>query len=187
MLAFARTLHVDPFFIWLETSALSVWVRESPSVFAFPIILACHTVGMGFLAGMNAAIALRILGFAPGVPLAAARRVFPVLWAGFWLNAVSGVVLLIGYPTKALTNPVFYFKLLCVALGLVVQTVIRRRLLEDEQSEIRRVNPKTGEVIERFELPAGVTVSGLEGDGTGVFYCGGSASGKVRAVRKPRS
>ena len=136
MLAFARTLHVDPFFIWLETSALSVWVRESPSVFAFPIILACHTVGMGFLAGMNAAIALRLLGFAPGVPLAAARRVFPVLWAGFWLNAVSGVVLLIGYPTKALTNPVFYFKLLCVALGLVVQTVIRRRLLEDEQSDV---------------------------------------------------
>ena len=127
---------MDPFFIWLETSALSVWVRESPSVFAFPIILACHTVGMGFLAGMNAAIALRILGFAPGVPLAAARRVFPVLWAGFWLNAVSGVVLLIGYPTKALTNPVFYFKLLCVALGLIVQTVIRRRLLEDEQSDV---------------------------------------------------
>ncbi len=127
---------MDPFFIWLETSALSVWVRESPSVFAFPIILACHTIGMGFLAGMNAAIALRILGFAPGVPLAAARRVFPVLWAGFWLNAVSGVVLLVGYPTKALTNPVFYFKLLCVALGLVVQTVIRRRLLEDEQSVV---------------------------------------------------
>jgi hypothetical protein len=127
---------VDPFFIWLETSALSVWVRESPSVFAFPIILACHTVGMGFLAGMNAAIALRILGFAPGVPLAAARRVFPVLWAGFWLNAASGVVLLVGYPTKALTNPVFYFKLLCVALGLIVQTVIRRRLLEDEPSDV---------------------------------------------------
>jgi hypothetical protein len=127
---------VDPFFIWLETSALSVWVRESPSVFAFPIILACHTIGMGFLAGMNAAIALRILGFAPGVPLAAARRVFPVLWAGFWLNAISGVVLLIGYPTKALTNPVFYFKLLCVALGLVVQTVIRRRILEDEQRDV---------------------------------------------------
>ena len=127
---------MNAFLIWLETSALSVWVRESPSVFAFPIILACHTVGMGFLAGMNAAIALRLLGFAPGVPLAAARRVFPVLWAGFWLNAVSGVVLLIGYPTKALTNPVFYFKLLCVALGLVVQTVIRRRLLEDEQSDV---------------------------------------------------
>jgi hypothetical protein len=127
---------VNAIFIWLETSALSVWVRESPSVFAFPIILACHTVGMGFLAGMNAAIALRLLGFAPGVPLAAARRVFPVLWAGFWLNAISGVVLLVGYPTKALTNPVFYVKLLCVAIGLVVQTVIRRRYLEDEESGV---------------------------------------------------
>ena len=58
--------------------------------------------------------------------------------------------------------------------------------LEAEQSEIRRINPETGEVLERLELPAGVTVSGLEGDGAGVFYCGGAASGKVLAVRKPK-
>jgi streptogramin lyase len=59
--------------------------------------------------------------------------------------------------------------------------------LESEQSELRRVNPETGEVLERLEMPAGVTVSGLEGDGSGVFYCGGASSGKLRAVRKPRS
>jgi glutamine cyclotransferase len=59
--------------------------------------------------------------------------------------------------------------------------------LENEQSELRRVNPDTGEVLERLEMPAGVTVSGLEGDGAGVFYCGGAGSGKVRAVRKPKS
>jgi len=59
--------------------------------------------------------------------------------------------------------------------------------LEAEQSELRRVNPETGEVLERLEMPAGVTVSGLEGDGSGVFYCGGASSGKLRAVRKPRS
>jgi len=58
--------------------------------------------------------------------------------------------------------------------------------LEADQSEIRRINPKTGEVLERLELPAGVTVSGMEADGAGVFYCGGASSGKVRAVRKPR-
>jgi glutamine cyclotransferase len=57
--------------------------------------------------------------------------------------------------------------------------------LEDEQSEIRRINPETGEVLERLEMPTGTTVSGLEADGAGVFYCGGSRSGKVRAVRKP--
>jgi hypothetical protein len=59
--------------------------------------------------------------------------------------------------------------------------------LEDDQSEIRRINPETGEVLDRLEMPAGVTVSGLEGDGAGVFYCGGASSGKVRAVRKPKS
>src|SRR5262245_28792541 len=58
--------------------------------------------------------------------------------------------------------------------------------LEAEQSELRRVNPDTGEVLERLEMPAGVTVSGLEADGAGVFYCGGAGSGKVRAVRKPK-
>lgn len=59
--------------------------------------------------------------------------------------------------------------------------------LEAEQSELRRVNPETGEVLERLDLPAGALVSGLEGDGAGVFYCGGAGSGKVRAVRKPKS
>ena len=58
--------------------------------------------------------------------------------------------------------------------------------LEAEQSELRLVDPETGEVLERLEMPAGVTVSGLEADGAGVFYCGGASSGKVRAVRKPR-
>jgi len=57
--------------------------------------------------------------------------------------------------------------------------------MEDERSDLRRVDPETGEVLDRLEMPAGVVVSGLEADGTGVFYCGGSTSGKVRAVRKP--
>ena len=57
---------------------------------------------------------------------------------------------------------------------------------EDERSEIRHVDPRTGEVLERLEMPAGTIVSGLESDGAGLFYCGGGMSGKVRAVRKPR-
>lgn len=58
--------------------------------------------------------------------------------------------------------------------------------LESDESELRRVDPETGEVLEALELPAGVTVSGLEAGGDGVFYCGGSDTGKVRAVRKSR-
>jgi glutamine cyclotransferase len=56
--------------------------------------------------------------------------------------------------------------------------------LEEERSEIRRVEPETGKVLERMEMPAGMKISGMETDGAGVFYCGGTTSGKVRAVRK---
>jgi hypothetical protein len=56
------------------------------------------------------------------------------------------------------------------------------------RSELRRINPENGEILERLEMPAGMTVSGLEGDGGNVFYCGGAGgSGKVRAVRKPKT
>ena len=57
---------------------------------------------------------------------------------------------------------------------------------EGEQSEVRRVDPRTGEVLERLEMPPGMGVSGLESDGADRFYCGGGDSGKVRAVRRPR-
>jgi glutamine cyclotransferase len=57
---------------------------------------------------------------------------------------------------------------------------------EGDESELRHVDPRTGEVLERLEMPAGVGVSGLESDGRDQFFCGGGKSGKVRAVRRPR-
>jgi glutamine cyclotransferase len=57
---------------------------------------------------------------------------------------------------------------------------------EGDASELRRLNPRTGEVLESLEMPEGVGVSGLESDGADKFYCGGGSSGKVRAVRRPR-
>jgi streptogramin lyase len=58
---------------------------------------------------------------------------------------------------------------------------------EGDESELRRVDPKSGEVLESVELPAGVNVSGLESDGKDTFYCGGGGAGKVRAVTRGRS
>jgi glutamine cyclotransferase len=57
--------------------------------------------------------------------------------------------------------------------------------LEDDASDLRRIDPQTGEVQERIEMPRGVAVSGLESDGGDRFFCGGGTSGKVRAVRRP--
>ena len=57
---------------------------------------------------------------------------------------------------------------------------------EGDESDLSRVDPRTGEVLERLEMPPGVGVSGLESDGDDRFFCGGGKSGKVRAIRRPR-
>jgi glutamine cyclotransferase len=58
--------------------------------------------------------------------------------------------------------------------------------LEGDESDLRRVDPQTGKVQEKVDMPAGVHVSGLESDGGDRFFCGGATSGKVRAIRRPR-
>src|SRR5262245_54613635 len=57
---------------------------------------------------------------------------------------------------------------------------------EGDESELRRIDPRTGEVLERIEMPRGVGVSGLESDGADRFFCGGGKSGKIRPVRRPK-
>ena len=57
---------------------------------------------------------------------------------------------------------------------------------EAEESDIRRIDPESGAVLERLQMPEGMGVSGLESDGAELFYAGGGAAGKVRAVRRPR-
>src|ERR1700724_1853906 len=57
---------------------------------------------------------------------------------------------------------------------------------EGDESDVRRVDPRTGRVLEKLEMPPGAGVSGLESDGGARFFCGGGSSGKVRAVRRPR-
>jgi glutamine cyclotransferase len=59
--------------------------------------------------------------------------------------------------------------------------------LENERSELRRVDRKNGQVIEQLELPRGMVVSGLEADAQGRFFCGGGKSGKIRVVKRPAS
>jgi len=121
------------FTAWLEHTAFSIWIRESPSLLVFPTFLIVHAFGMAFLAGTNAALDWRILGVAPQIPLKLMEKFFPVLWFGFVINLISGLLLLIGYPTKALTNPVFYIKIGCIAGGMVMMMLIRNRVIRDGQ------------------------------------------------------
>jgi glutamine cyclotransferase len=56
---------------------------------------------------------------------------------------------------------------------------------EAEKSELRRIDPQSGKVLEQLDMPAGIAVSGLESNGSDTFFCGGGSSGKLRAVRRP--
>ena len=112
----------------LEQSGFSVWVRESRSLLAYPGILLMHTYGMAVLVGIVAAVDLGILGFAPAMPLAPIERLFPLLWAAFWVNAVTGTILLIADATTKLTNPDFFIKLGFIALGVANQRMIQKRV-----------------------------------------------------------
>jgi len=108
---------------WLESlqnSGFSQWVVGSDSIWAYPMILTLHTVGLGIVVGSAAVLDLRLLGIGPGIPLQEMRRVLPLFWVGFGINLVSGVMLFASEAADKAAQPVFLVKLLLVAAGVVV-------------------------------------------------------------------
>ena len=115
----------------IEQTSLSLWIRESDSFYSFWLILSFHAIGMGLLVGASVLIDLRILGLAPDLPLAPLKKLYRFIWVGFWIQVVSGILLLIAYPTKSLTNPDFYLKLTMVALGVAFMQMLKNRVFRD--------------------------------------------------------
>jgi hypothetical protein len=130
---------VAHYFYWIEQSAFSTWLRESPSLLVFPTILLLHTLGMGFLAGTNAAIDLRVLGVASKMRISPMQKFYPLMWSGFWVNLLTGIALVIAYPTQAFTNPVFYVKLGFIALAVTNTLMIRNAVFRDPALDERPV------------------------------------------------
>jgi hypothetical protein len=124
-------LAVPLIFKTIEESALSVWIRDSPSFFAYWFIISFHAVGMGLLVGASVVIALRILGVARDLPVVPLRGLYPIMWTGFWIQVVSGTLLLIAYPTKAFTNVDFYLKLTLIGLALAFMQKLKKRVFSD--------------------------------------------------------
>jgi hypothetical protein len=119
------------FLLKLENLQFSKWVISSGSIWGYATILFMHTVGMGIVAGLNAVVDLRLLGFGSRVPVKPLERLFPLMWLGFGINAVTGTILLIADATTKLTNPDFYVKMVFVFSGVVVLAVMRRKVFRD--------------------------------------------------------
>ena len=115
----------------IEDTGFSTWLRESESPFAFYFILLFHTFGLALLVGANVVVDLRLLGVARGIPLAPLQRLFRIMWIGFSINAVTGVLLVIAYPTKSLTNLDFYIKLTVIGFAIWVMQKLKSEVFED--------------------------------------------------------
>jgi hypothetical protein len=137
---------------FLENNGLAIWLRESPSVLAYPTLLAFHTFGMAFLVGTSTAIALRLLGFASSVPLAPLRKFFPVMWLGSAISVVSGALLLMLDAKVFLTMPAFYIKMLAIAAALTVMRLLLTRVFSDE------ADVNTGPVPRKAPVLAGAVL-----------------------------
>ena len=147
------------YLLWLEETPFSTWMRESGPAFFGSLIF--HSVAMGFVVGVHVAMNLRILGMAPGIPLSLMRRFFPVLWVGLVVVSISGVLLLIAYPAKALTNPVFYLKLGAIVTALFITRSLAKGVLQEPSYDAVRA-PKKARVLAALSLLlwAGAVTSG---------------------------
>ena len=155
------SLTVPLFLNALEQTGLSTWLRESESIFGFYFILVFHTIGLALVVGPNAAIDLRILGVAPEIPVPALRNWFNLMWLGLAINVVSGIILVLAYPSKAFTNPDFYLKLTLVGFAIWNLQRMKRQLFDDAtQSESTMLAKGRTLAVWSLVLWAGVITAG---------------------------
>jgi hypothetical protein len=127
------------FLSYLEHLKFSVWALQSGSIWAYPTILTMHTIGMGIVAGIATMLNLRLLGISPAIPIRPMERLYPLMWSGFWINAVTGTTLMIADATTKLTNPDFYVKMVFVFSGVTLLVIMRKKVFRDPELDKKPV------------------------------------------------
>src|SRR5215471_9478007 len=115
----------------IENSGFASYIRETPSVLGYSTVLALHTFGMAFLVGLSGVIALRVLGVIPELPLKPLQKLMPIVIVGFWVNAITGVILTSLAVVSLSRNWDFYVKLASIVVAIVALTKMRRLAFAD--------------------------------------------------------
>jgi hypothetical protein len=139
------------FLIWLEHTPLATFIRESPSMFAYPTFLFLHTVGLCMVVGLSSALAVRVLGLAPSIPLAPLRRFFLWMWIGFVMNTVSGLGLMIAEASSIMVNPVFLIKLTFIGFAVVTMWLLQEKMFGDPNVS-KQTDSRGGKVLSAILL-----------------------------------
>jgi len=120
---------------WLESLPLSVWVHESPSVWAQPTVLTLHTMGMGVLVGACWVLDLRLLGISRNIPLSAFRWVFSTVAVSLSVNVVTGALLFAQRATSLGLAIPFLIKMLLVVASVATLVPLRSLVLRSDPGE----------------------------------------------------
>ncbi|MDO8793499.1 MAG: hypothetical protein Q7J25_02655 [Vicinamibacterales bacterium] len=132
-----------PFLIWVESTGIATWVREANSLWAYPAVITFHSIGLAIMVGLSAMIDLRLIGCAPKLPLAGLRSLNQWIWIGFWVNAVSGLALLVASATTMLVNPLYYAKMGLVAVAMTIVILINKAAFGPSGVTSNEVTPRT--------------------------------------------
>ena len=156
------------FFAWLEKLPFSQAILAG--TWLHPLLLVGHSIGMGAVVGIIFILDLRVLGYAPSVPLDVFRRLVGVGWAGFTLNALTGVLMFMAYATTLVGNWTFDVKIVCIVAGGISLWLLAGAL--------RDVDPLAPGVVfsRRAKLLAVVTM---------LFWLGAIATGRLIAYTAP--
>lgn len=120
---------------WLESLPLSVWVHESPSIWAQPTVMTFHTMGMGVLVGASWVLDLRLLGLSRSIPLSAFRWVFRAVGISLLVNVITGILLFCARATTWGTAFPFLVKMLFVVASAATVLPLRTYVLASDGAE----------------------------------------------------
>lgn len=115
---------------WIEHTGIATWVRESPSLLAYTLVLSLHAIGLSIVVGISSMVGLRVAGFFRDIPLEPMFKLFPLMYIGFWINLVSGLLLLSANATGMFTMVMFYLKMFFVICAIVMVRLVRRRFAD---------------------------------------------------------
>lgn len=124
------------FLLWLEETRIAQFVSGANTILAYPTVLFLHTLGLAAVAGFSAFVNLRVLGFAPALPLSALRPFITCIWVAFAVTALSGTALLMAAATSKGPSPVFIAKMIFVGLAVTTVHLLKKQLVAGPPDQV---------------------------------------------------
>src|SRR5262249_19749272 len=115
----------------LENFRVSLFIRESDSFLGFPTILTAHAFGYCFILATNAIVSGRMLGFAKTIPFKQLKRLFPVMWIGLVVTAITGTLLVMAAAEKRVPNPILWVKMAFIFVATPMMWKFQMKVFED--------------------------------------------------------